>query len=535
MVVQQVSSLSEFDSVISKGITIVDYFATWCGPCRRIAPFLEELSTTYAGIKFIKVDADQAREVIDRNGIRAFPTFHVFVDGVKKEEIRGANEKGLEDLCKKWQSASGPGVMEGTGQKLGWDGVGPPPSNTKDAREAFLAKFGAPSQQPVAAPTEDSDAELAEAIALSLKEAGSDSTPMIVESMAAPPPTPLTAEQDTADDAAARAEVDAAMEVWDGEEMVPLPVDEAMLKELMDMGFSDVRSRKGIHHGKTVEGAITWISENENNEDIDQPYMVKKKDAIPKVPLTPEEYAARVKETKEKIVKLRAVKAEQDKADALAREKERRERGKTLASTQEERDRLQRKREIEKAKKEKDDAKREKERILAQIKADKAIRKANNGKLHSVLGVDGYNPSVVQMGGDGGDGTGTASSTPASAPVKEVAPPGVRVDKAIGHICRHRTGGDGGNCLKVLILFIKNIVEKPTDEKYRSINAESKAFIGKVKPITGGAAILTAVGFEKDEAGAKYLLKSDADMTLLKETLDKLVEAEKEFKKRNPV
>jgi uncharacterized UBP type Zn finger protein len=49
------------------------------------------------------------------------------------------------------------------------------------------------------------------------------------------------------------------------------------------MGITDVRARKGLVHGGNVEGAVVWISEHQDDPDIDQPYMVKKSDTIPKV------------------------------------------------------------------------------------------------------------------------------------------------------------------------------------------------------------------------------------------------------------
>jgi hypothetical protein len=76
---------------------------------------------------------------------------------------------------------------------------------------------------------------------------------------------------------------------WDGEQMVPVPVDESLLAQLTAMDFPDVRARKGLVHGKTLEGALTWLEENQSNPNLDQPYMVKKKDTIPKKPLSAEE------------------------------------------------------------------------------------------------------------------------------------------------------------------------------------------------------------------------------------------------------
>lgn len=136
--------------------------------------------------------------------------------------------------------------------------------------------------------------------------------------------------------------------------MVPVPVDEGLLSQLIDMGFTDVRGRKAIIHGKNLEGALEWLTEHQDDPDIDQPYMVRKSDTIPKPPLTAEEKARRVEEMKDKIKKRREDRDKQEKADEIRREKERRERGQKMEETLEERQRLQRKREAERIKKEKE-------------------------------------------------------------------------------------------------------------------------------------------------------------------------------------
>lgn len=136
--------------------------------------------------------------------------------------------------------------------------------------------------------------------------------------------------------------------------MVPVPVDETLLSQLIDMGFTDVRGRKAIVHGKTLEGALEWLTAHQDDPDIDQPYMVRKSDTIQKPPLTAEEKAKRVEDMKNKIKKRREDREKQEKADEIRREKERRERGQKMDETLEERQRMMRKREAERIKKEKE-------------------------------------------------------------------------------------------------------------------------------------------------------------------------------------
>jgi len=55
----EIINSTQFDEVTSKGIVVVDFFANWCGPCKMLAPVLEEMADEYKQVKFVKVDVDQ--------------------------------------------------------------------------------------------------------------------------------------------------------------------------------------------------------------------------------------------------------------------------------------------------------------------------------------------------------------------------------------------------------------------------------------------------------------------------------------------
>ena len=82
-----------FDELIKEGDTIVDFFATWCGPCKMLAPELEELASEHPEIKVIKVDVDEFNELAGRFGIRAVPTLIVFNNGVATKQSTGYMDK----------------------------------------------------------------------------------------------------------------------------------------------------------------------------------------------------------------------------------------------------------------------------------------------------------------------------------------------------------------------------------------------------------------------------------------------------------
>jgi thioredoxin 1 len=88
---------SNFKETISKGVTLVDFYATWCGPCRMIAPVVEQLANEMAGkAQIAKLDIDQAQQTTAALQITSVPTLILFKDG--KEIKRVVGVKDLEYL-----------------------------------------------------------------------------------------------------------------------------------------------------------------------------------------------------------------------------------------------------------------------------------------------------------------------------------------------------------------------------------------------------------------------------------------------------
>ncbi|KAF7172405.1 hypothetical protein CNMCM6106_006595 [Aspergillus hiratsukae] len=90
-----------YKALTSTGPVVVDFFATWCGPCKAISPTVGKLSETYPNVRFIQVDVDKVRSVAQEMNIRAMPTFVLYKDGQPVEKrVVGGNVRELEEMIK---------------------------------------------------------------------------------------------------------------------------------------------------------------------------------------------------------------------------------------------------------------------------------------------------------------------------------------------------------------------------------------------------------------------------------------------------
>ena len=98
---EKLNKIEDFDTIISEGKVVVDFFANWCGPCKMLAPVLEEVSNEHADIKFLKVDTDEFSILAQRYGIMSIPTVKVFENGKETKSNVGFMDKDtLEDFIK---------------------------------------------------------------------------------------------------------------------------------------------------------------------------------------------------------------------------------------------------------------------------------------------------------------------------------------------------------------------------------------------------------------------------------------------------
>lgn len=89
IVMAQMLNNDNFNTSIESGVCVVDFFATWCGPCKMLAPVFEELSGEMDGVNFFKVDVDQALDVARRYAITTVPTMIIFKDGEAVDKMVG--------------------------------------------------------------------------------------------------------------------------------------------------------------------------------------------------------------------------------------------------------------------------------------------------------------------------------------------------------------------------------------------------------------------------------------------------------------
>ena len=110
--IHELATLAELDAIMAAAAcdgdkpVIVDFSATWCGPCKRVGPVFNALANQHQdGAVFAKVDVDEAQDVASQYQITCMPTFLVVRRGRVVDSLKGANAAALEALVVKWRVA----------------------------------------------------------------------------------------------------------------------------------------------------------------------------------------------------------------------------------------------------------------------------------------------------------------------------------------------------------------------------------------------------------------------------------------------
>ena len=90
---------SNFQDMTSQGLVLVDFFATWCGPCKMLGPVLEDMASDRDSIDIVKVDIDESMNLARQYGIMSVPTLVLFKDGQVVAQTSGFQPK---DSIQRW-------------------------------------------------------------------------------------------------------------------------------------------------------------------------------------------------------------------------------------------------------------------------------------------------------------------------------------------------------------------------------------------------------------------------------------------------
>lgn len=94
VMMMKVITKNEFEETVKSGVVLIDFFATWCGPCKMLGPVLEDLEKGYEGkVTIVKVDVDQDQDLAMKFGVMSVPTIIVFKDGEQVKTLQGFQAK----------------------------------------------------------------------------------------------------------------------------------------------------------------------------------------------------------------------------------------------------------------------------------------------------------------------------------------------------------------------------------------------------------------------------------------------------------
>ena len=96
-----IEKIEEFDEIIKNDLVLVDFYATWCGPCQMLSPILEELEKENNNLTVVKIDVDKNETLARSHGVMSIPTIEIYKKGnLTNKQIGYLSKEELQDLLK---------------------------------------------------------------------------------------------------------------------------------------------------------------------------------------------------------------------------------------------------------------------------------------------------------------------------------------------------------------------------------------------------------------------------------------------------
>ncbi|XP_059830797.1 thioredoxin-like [Hypanus sabinus] len=105
-VIRKLENKKDFEMILKESgskLVVIDFSATWCGPCKMIKSCFQKLAEDNTDVIFCEVDVDDAADIAEQCSINCMPTFHFYKNGEKLFDFSGANESTLEEKVKELQ------------------------------------------------------------------------------------------------------------------------------------------------------------------------------------------------------------------------------------------------------------------------------------------------------------------------------------------------------------------------------------------------------------------------------------------------